>query len=414
MSIWPYLSSPDTKSLMKHFDEDAYDVSPTSHIYALVEALAGPAGAGDLIEKSLIARARESIETTWFRDLDSLFGNVLGIPRMLEETYNYNANKDVLTEQERIEVELKDAWYRARLKDLLTGLQHGGTEDGFRFICRAITSVDSDIYEAWRYRDRYDSVGRLTPLADRELIVVPQKQSVSERERRHFHIVADRLKPADSIVTITPDGMPVHNVLGIKSVAADGSYFEIRKTVTQSVDMSTIPPPEYLAEELYAGEKWLYYLQEGEQGEVPAAMFDTCQEFSQWYSYMPGSSSQITFAEYLANGRQEANWSLNFAEQAWTDWISFPKADSPDNWPGGKDGRTPLSAPALTKQGEPYVFPEVSQSAYETKLHAQIVANGGEVRKGQYRIPLSNKTSSQSFVASATISSSPPKPGILS
>lgn len=417
MSVWPYFSRLETRALAQHFDEDVFDMSPSSHLYHLLEALSGEAGAADVVKQSLIARANESIETTWFRDLDDLFGDMLGLPRMPEESYDIDPENDLLTEQEMIEIELKDAWYRARLKDLLTGLQHGGTAEGFKFIARAITSVDADLYEAWRYRQRYDSVGRLTPLADRELIVVPQKQSISEQERRHFMLVADRLKPADSIVTMTTDGLAVHTVFDIKNAAADSSYFEIRKTVTQSINMKDIPPPEYLPEELHAGEKWLYYLQEGEKGEAPAAPFNTCQEFSQWYSVMPGSPSQIETASYLSkkDGKtsKETGWSIRFNTQSWSEWHTFPLADSPDNYPGGKQGRTPMSKPALTLQGEPYVFPERSQEDFARKLSTSIIANGGIVEGNRYKIKLSASSSIQKFIPSATISSSPPVPGIL-
>lgn len=413
MVVFPYISKLETKAIGQHFDGDVFDMSPTSHLWHLLEALTGSAGAGDVVEQTLIARAQESIETTWFRDLDKLFGSALGLPRMAEESYNLNPENDLLTEEERIEVELKDAWYRARLKDLMLALQNGGTETGFMYLSRAITSVEADLYETWQYRDRYDSVGRLTPIADRELVVVPQKQVVSEREKRHFLLVGDRLKPSDSILTITTDGLPVHQVLSISNVGADSSYFEVRKHVTQTINMSTIPPPEYLAEELYAGEQWLYSLQEGSTIAPPTPAFGTCQEFSQWYAFMPDADSQINSATYKVDGKKVNNYSIDFYSQSFTQWLPFPLADSPDNWPGGKNGITPLKLPALTLQGQPYVFPETSQSSYERKLSSKILSEGGEVKTGFYRTPLSTSGSNKTFTPEATISSNPPKPGIL-
>lgn len=343
---WPYISNVSMKSLLQHFDEEVYDLSPRTHLYKLIYALAGETGAGDVLKQSLISRANQDIETTWFKDIDRLFSDILDLPRLPEESYDIDPQKDVLTQEELDEIMVKDAWYRARLKDLLQGLQTGGTVEGFKHIVRAVTSSDCDIYETYRYRDRFDSVGRLATLSDREVVIAPYKQETTEREKHVLLRVLDRLKPVDSFVTVSPEGLPVHKILDIKNVASDSSYFEITKKVINNVDMSSIPPPEYLAEELFKGQKWLYEAEKGKAVPMPNTPFSTSMEYAQQYIYDSKSSDQISKAEYLKKTGSKTEAEINYTQASsknkMSDWVEFTLADSPDNYPGGKNGRTPM------------------------------------------------------------------------
>ena len=413
---WPYFSKLSTKSVIKHFDDDVFNTSPSSHLYRLITALIGDSGAGDLVKQSLIARANKDIETTWFEDLDTLFSNILGFQRLPEEDYDFSPSNDILTENQINEAMIKDAWYRARVKDLLSGLQLGGTKDGFNLITRAITSVDADIYETWQYRNRGVSVGRITPTADREIVIVPHKYGITEKEKQVLLRVADRLKPADSFVTIDTVGLAVHSVLNVRNCASDSSYFEVRKQITNEVDMSDIPAPEYLADELWHGQKWLYGVQQGESAEAPEAAFAKGQEYSQYYTY-DSDGSQITNADYmLLSGSsyiKEKNFSNSEHDIKYSDWIAFPIADSPDNYPGGKNGITPNSAPALNTSMAPYVFEYDSQQEFVNSLSDNILAQGGEISKNMFRIKLNMKQSLQVYLPESSISNDTPKPNIL-
>lgn len=416
---WPYFSPLSTKEVVKHFDEDVFNVSPTSHLYRFITALIGENGAGDLVRQSLIARANQDIETTWFEDLDKLFSDVLGFQRMPEEIYDLSPSKDILTFDEILEVMIKDSWYRARVTDLLTGLQHGGTTNGFKLLARAVMSVDADVYETWRYRDRegISHVGRTAPHSDREIVIVPHKAHVTERERKVLLSITDRLKPADTVVTIDTRGLAVHSVLNARSVASDSSYFEVRKEVTNTIDMDSIPPPEYLADELYHGEKWLYELEQGETAEAPEAPFTTTQEHSQYYSVSDQSQSQIVNAQYLTlhDGVyfEEQNYTVSTSEERNTEWEELPLADSPDNFPGGKHGRTPFNEPALTLNGQPYKFAHRSQLEFIELMSREVEQMGGQVKNNKYRLPLVESQTLQVYQPTGTIASNPPKPGSL-
>jgi hypothetical protein len=181
--------------------------------------------------------------------------------------------------------------------------------------------------------------------------------------------------------------------------------------------MDDIPAPEYLADELYAGEKWLYGLKQGDTVEAPTSPFTTCQEFSQYYSYAPDNQSQITKSEYktLSSGvyYDEINYSPSTYKQTFSDWTIFPVADSPDNFPGGKNGQTPLSEPALTLQGQDYKFEWESQEAYVKEMSKDILAIGGEIQGNRYKIPLLSSQTVQVYLPESTISNNPPQPDIL-
>lgn len=73
--------------------------------------------------------------------------------------------------------------------------------------------------------------------------------------------------------------------------------------------------------------------------------------------------------------------------QEYTDWIDYDKADSPDNFPGGKKGVHPTYAPAINEDGTPYSFPYTDQRAYVLKRISEIRNQGGVATEEHYKIP---------------------------
>ena len=74
-----------------------------------------------------------------------------------------------------------------------------------------------------------------------------------------------------------------------------------------------------------------------------------------------------------------------YTSTSWGPWQSYGRADSPDNYPGGKYGRTPSHTPALEANGTGYGFEWVSQSDYVSYVQASVIAAGGEANGSQYR-----------------------------
>jgi hypothetical protein len=89
--------------------------------------------------------------------------------------------------------------------------------------------------------------------------------------------------------------------------------------------------------------------------------------------------------------------------------IPYEKADSPDNFPGGKYGIHPDTAPALNPDGTPYTFAYVSQAVYVSQKVIEVLAAGGLANDTTYQLPLSPLTSSaQVFYPEYAIAYYPP------
>jgi hypothetical protein len=69
-------------------------------------------------------------------------------------------------------------------------------------------------------------------------------------------------------------------------------------------------------------------------------------------------------------------------------WQTYEIVDSPDNYPGGKFGKTPNAAPPINPDGTPYNFPWPSQQAYITAKMNQVISLGGQADNYHYRIPV--------------------------
>ena len=99
-----------------------------------------------------------------------------------------------------------------------------------------------------------------------------------------------------------------------------------------------------------------------------------------------------------------------------TDWITYEKADSPDNFPGGKYGITPNKAPALNPDRTPYRFPFESQLAFVTQEILRITSLGGRADASSYRLPITRSTTTKRIYwpdqAMATVS--PPRDSTVS
>src|SRR6516164_7289022 len=140
-----------TEMLLMHCDDTAYVGTPDTNLYKLVDAICGTCGAGGLVNEVFVARLAGAMETIFGTDLDYVFGNTSILVRAPEESYPYNPSADTLTAAQWNEVRVKDAWYRARIRDFFTACGLGSTIEGVRMCVQAALSVDCDTYEVWRY-----------------------------------------------------------------------------------------------------------------------------------------------------------------------------------------------------------------------------------------------------------------------
>jgi hypothetical protein len=397
-NVFPYLAPRSTASRMVHFSQDVYNISASTHLYNLVDALCGDGGAGTLKKELLFANFEQNLNTIFFRDLDNIFGKIAGFWRYASETYTYDPANQMLTTDEWNEVMTKDAWYRQRIKDFMMALSLGGTPQGFIMMCRAALGVDCELYEVSYYVDSgfYSNVqlGRTNASLRNELVVQPHKSDLSAGDVYKLNGLFEQTRPRDTVVTIDPNGLALHIPIDTQNVAASSTYFQVEKNVTGVPDIAKLPANQQLAQDLQLDPSYLW-IQPGVSTPAPYPAWTTSQENSQYYVYSYDNNTAIDTIQYCEDTGDVRK--LHFTPfsyyttnepASWGPWTPFDLADSPDNYPGGKNGQTPFSAPALNRSGTAYVFPYASQADFIAKQTNSIVALGGQVSGSNYRVPL--------------------------
>lgn len=232
-----------------------------------------------------------------------------------------------------------------------------------------------------------------------EVLINPFKV-ITRQERRNLELVLDRLKPREAVLTIGT-GLQVNLPVGLNFVSADSSYFETNIQVTGASGISNAASSNFFSQvtsSAPSSDSTIFYLQDGVQTPARTPAFATGQESYENYDFSSESISTIDSIEYESIVDITADPSTrtiegehlvqNSYDIRFGPWIDFDLADSPDNFPGGKYGQSPLVAPALNQDGSPYQFRYISQAAFVAEQTAIIVAAGGEANATQYRVRL--------------------------
>lgn len=405
-NTFPYLAPQTTERRMRHFSQDVYNISPNSHLYSLIDALTGDAGAGSLKKELLFSQFNQKLDGIVFRDLDNIFGKIAGLIRYASESYRYDPANQQLTTEEWQEVMAKDSAYRARIRNFMIAIGMGGTPQGFRMMCRAAVGVDCELYEVSHYADSTFYLGRPGTILGRtnnslrnEVVLRPLKATLSNAESYLLNGLIDHIRPQDTVLTIDINGLPVHTPLRLNNVAASSSYFQVEKNVTGSVDIAKLPPTPVLAADLQLDPSYLW-IEPQVTVPAPAGAYQCSQESTVSYCY---SYKQTTAIDNVQCGeddderhherpkRRKIEPYCEFdtkTNEGFGPWISWDAADCPQNYPGGKEGQTPFTPPARTRAGFGYNYPYLSQSDFVDKQKVQIIALGGECTDTQYRLPL--------------------------
>jgi hypothetical protein len=445
-----------TDQRLEHFDDSVYVADATTLLYKFVDAMCGDAGAGSLKKEIFIQRLSGAISGIYGSDLDYIFGNVDFLSRAPSESYPYDSMTQMLTSDQWDEVEVKDAWYRARITEFFKACSMGGTTDGIRLAVHSAVGVDCDVMENWRYIDNFgltSGVGR-APVATiwvavnlttgfrsyfssqagadayraaqatpanwivqsegprNEVTIRPLKSALEPKERRLLRDVLDKLTPQDTVVTISTQGLSVNTPIPIRAITSDSSYYEVQKVVTPSPAFDDLPPPELLAIDLDPTEQWLF---KKSPELAPYAKFNITQEYGYFYLVSGGKKSPIDSVGYgllQADGKTvvpETPFQRYETTGTYTAYSEYEIADSPDNYPGGKFGLTPTDAPAVNPDRSPYQFPWPSQQAYIDAKKAEIIAAGGYADDNRYRLPvLKTSTSKRTYTADMAIAYTAP------
>ena len=287
-----------TEMLLMHCDDTAYVGTPDTNLYKLIDAICGTCGAGGLVNEVFVARLAGAMETIFGTDLDYVFGNTAILVRAPEESYPYNPSRDTLTAPQWNEVRVKDAWYRARIRDFFKACGLGSTVEGVRMCVQAASSVDCDTFEIWRYIDNFGitlDMGRSPSSARNELVIKPHKDSMGPEEMRLVRDMLSRFMSIDIVITVNVHGIPVLTPVFAVAAAADSTYFEVQKIVTPTPIMSQLPPPDLLPIDLLPTETWMY---SGDPTLAPYAQFNISQEYAYYYLVGGGSRSPIDSVTY--------------------------------------------------------------------------------------------------------------------
>ena len=230
-----------------------------------------------------------------------------------------------------------------------------------------------------------------------EVTIVPHKTDTTPRENRLLLEMLSKINTVDTVVTINPNGLSVHAPVAVRAIAADSTYYQVEKMVTGTPVLEDLPTPELLAIDLDPSEHWL---NPRSPELAPYAQFNITQEYGSYYLVSGGSRSPIDQVDYgilQDDGSTKTEPPLDWYEQTeqYGAWTGYDIADSPDNYPGGKFGLTPSSAPALNPDRSPYHFVYASQADYVTARKAEVVRLGGEANDIRYRLPAQKTNTSK-------------------
>lgn len=349
---FPLIAPRSTERRLDHFDETAFNIykgDQKSLLYNFVDALCGTTGAGALVNEIFLARANSALETIYFNDLDYIFGRVNFLSRSPAESYTYTPMVDVLTSEQWNEVKQKDQWYRERIQKFFIACSKGGTPEGLRYAVQAAVGTDCDIYELWRYIDNLAMDANYLGRSDSrsEVVVRPHKiDGLSPGEIRLLRDMISKIMPMETIVTVSLTGLSNSVPVKIKAATADSTYYEVQKLITPTPIMDQLPAPELLPIDLLSTEQWMY---SKDPKLAPYAAFNITSEYG--YHYLAGNDARspidtVTYGTLKSYGEvtPEPNFVVYQTDEQYTEWMTYEKADSPDNFPGGKYGLTPHAA----------------------------------------------------------------------
>lgn len=238
------LSAPKAlREKLKRFG-DHYDLSQGSHLYRFILAICGEAGTGALKRAALIPKLTAMLDATYFSDLDNLYGNPLGLPRLNPEVYTYDPSSEILTQEQWQEIKIKDAEYRSRCLTWMRAIINGSTPIGMSLAAEAAIGVECDIVERYQFLDDMDSdepgmvpdVGKT--MSRNEFTIVPRQSGITQEERRRILHLVDKLRPVNSIVTVYDGGTNNRLERSVNKVAASSHAFFVQRLVTGRPDIN--------------------------------------------------------------------------------------------------------------------------------------------------------------------------------
>lgn len=245
--IFEPLNAPER--LATKFDRfgEHYNLSSSSNLYRFLLALCGDSGAGQIQKQMLYPRLQGQLTATQFSDLDRLYGNPLGLPRITSELYSEDPRNEALTQNQWINVRIKDAQYRARCLLWMRAIIAGPTPEGIKLAAEAACGIECDVVEQYVYLENQNSDSPATmqnwgsTISNQEFIIIPQAPSISIADHRRITHLVGKLKPVNSICTISPNTLTRQEQVP-QTVAATSEGFSVLRLVTGRADINWPTP----------------------------------------------------------------------------------------------------------------------------------------------------------------------------
>lgn len=176
------LNGPDNpSSYLDNFPSQIYNTSIDSRLVKFMYSLLGPSGLGWIQKNYLQARlVLEDYGVEGF-DLDGFYGDPLRFARVLEETYSSDLSS-LISREDWNEIQAKDAKYRSRALNYVTGIRAGNTPLGMQYVAKSGLGHDASIIENYKYLYDQHSDSPIglnykgSTLSTEEMIVVPRQE----------------------------------------------------------------------------------------------------------------------------------------------------------------------------------------------------------------------------------------------
>lgn len=236
--IYEPLNAPirTTDILQRDFGSN-YNINYDANLYKFVIGLIGDNGVAALTRAALTAKIQNHLAATYYDDLDRLFGNAIGLPRLPEETYTQDPFNDVLTAAEWDQITAADASYRHRCLTWMRAIMFGGSPTGLSLAGEAATGVPCSIFEQYKYINDHTLTNLGQTNSRQEFVVVPRAPTITLAQQRELVRRIDRLKPANTLATINRKNQ-IQVPVATSAVAASSESFIVKHMVTGRADVA--------------------------------------------------------------------------------------------------------------------------------------------------------------------------------
>lgn len=254
MADWRKIRPVERATWLQSLPEEIYDLSDTSHMVRLIDAMCGESGVGAARKSLFLKRMQTSLSETVGRDLDTVYSQLFNLRRLKSEEYPYDLGS-LLTFEQRQEVSSKDAHYRGRIYKYMLSFQYGGTRTGIKLAAEAALGEECQVIEGWRYyksmgvdnlEDTTQSIGRSDRSDYNEYtVVVMRDEPLTDEERRSIYDTTRRIRPVDSVIHVECRGDLMRElvftenpdeVFDVVPVETSSDWWSVRKYVTGRPD----------------------------------------------------------------------------------------------------------------------------------------------------------------------------------